>query len=231
MLAQASRGRLSSLKLIILNDIKMTLRQAFSWLTPLLFFIIVVCLFPLALGPDQQLLNAMAPGIIWVAAILAIVITTEQLFRNDEQIGFLDLLLLSTHPLTALILCKILSHWLTHCLPLILVCPLLGFLLNFNMKQEFALILTLLLGTPTLILLGAIGSALTVGIRSPGLLLPIIIVPLYIPTLIFGTTTVMAANTQQALAGYFAVMGAITTVSFACLPLLIGLALRIGVSQ
>src|SRR5690242_7199108 len=118
----------SSVITIIYHEILTTLRQAYSWLTPLLFFIIVVCLFPLALGPDNHFLNKVAPGIIWVAALLAILLSIANLFRNDAQEGYLDSLLLSSHPLTLLIACKIISHWLTHCLPLILVSPLLGFL-------------------------------------------------------------------------------------------------------
>src|SRR5579872_7134745 len=114
---------------IIHYEIRTTLRQAHSWLTPLLFFIIVVTLFPLAIGPDQSLLEKMAPGIIWVTALLAILLSIGNLFRTDADEGFLDLMLLSPHPLTLLVLCKVISHWLTHCLPLILISPLLGFLL------------------------------------------------------------------------------------------------------
>lgn len=212
-------------------EIQMTMRQAFSWLTPLLFFVIVVCLFPLALGPDKALLNKVAPGIIWVAALLAILISIGNLFRSDAQEGSLDLLLLSPHPLTLLVLCKIVSHWITHCLPLILISPLLGILLELQPQEEIALIITLLLGTPVLSLLGAIGAALTIGIRTHGLLLPILIMPLYIPVLIFGTGTIMAVGLHQPVNAYYAILTAIMLLSLGFAPLLTAVALRIGVNQ
>ena len=220
----------SNILKIIRTDILLTMRQAYSWLTPLLFFVIVTCMFPLALGPDQETLIKIAPGIIWVSVLLAILISIGHLFRHDADEGGLDLLLLSPHPLTLLVLCKIISHWITHCLPLILISPLLGFLLHLPPAKEFALITTLLLGTPVLSLLGSIGAALVVGIRSNGLLLPILIMPFYIPVLIFGTGIMMAAGTQP-LIGYYAIMAALMLFSLAFAPLLAGLALRIGVNQ
>lgn len=222
---------LSSLFTITQHEIKITMRQAFSWITPLLFFVIVVCLFPLALGPDSTLLNKVAPGIIWVAALLAILMSIGNIFRSDAEEGYLDLLLLSSTPLTLLVLCKVLSHWITTCLPVILISPLLALFLHLNQHTQYTLVLTLLLGTPVLSLLGAIGAALTVGIRNPGLLLPILIMPLYIPILIFGTGTIMSANAGLPVDGYFAIMGAFILLSLAFGPLLTGLALRMGVNQ
>lgn len=216
---------------IIRHEILITLRQAASWLTPLLFFIIVVFLFPLAIGPDVALLNKIAPGVIWVAVLLAVLLSIGNIFRSDAQDGSLDLLLLSPYPLTLLVLGKIISHWVTTCLPLILLSPLLGLLLNLNAQEEFALLISLILGTPVLSLLGAIGAALTVGIRSSGLLLPILIMPLYIPVLIFGTSTILAANGNSSLNGYFALMGALTIVSLVFAPFFTSAALRIGVNQ
>lgn len=222
---------LSGLITIIRHEIIMTFRQAHSWLTPLLFFIMIVCLFPLALGPDKSLLNTIAPGIIWVAALLAILMSIGNIFQSDAQEGHLDLLLLSPYPLAILVLCKVFSHWITHGLPLILISPLLGFLLNLQPPVAYTLIITLVLGTPILSLLGAIGAALIVGIRGHGLLLPILIMPLYIPILIFGTGTVMVAAIHQPINGYCAIMAALLLVSLAFAPLLTGIALRIGVNQ
>lgn len=216
---------------LLSHEIQLTMRQAFSWITPLLFFIIVVCLFPFALDKDPILLNKTAPGIIWVAVLLAILLSIGQLFQNDAEEGSLDMLLLSPHPLTFLVFCKVFIHWLTHCLPLILISPLLGFLLHLQPHEIRVLIVTLCLGTPALSLLGAIGAALVVGLRGQGLLLPVLIMPLYIPILIFGTATVMAASHQQALGGYFAILGALTLISLAFAPLLTSVALRIGVNQ
>lgn len=220
-----------SLFSIIHHEILITFRQAYAWLTPLIFFVIVVCLFPLALGPDDIILNKIAPGIIWIAALLAILLSIGNIFRHDAQEGYLDLLLLSPHPLTLLILCKLISHWITNCLPLILMSPVLGLLLHLQPQAEFALIMTLLLGTPVLTLLGAVGAALVVGIRNHGLLLPVLIMPLYIPVLIFGTGTIMAANAHLPTNAYFAILGALTLFSLAFAPLLTGVALRIGVNQ
>lgn len=222
---------ITSLLTIIRHDVRMTFRQAFSWLTPLLFFVIVVCLFPLAVGPDKALLSKIAPGIIWVAALLAILISMNNLFRNDAQEGYLDLLLLSNIPLPLLILCRLISHWISHCLPLIIISPCLGFLLNLQAHEETTLVITLLLGTPVLCLLGAIGAALIVGIRGHGLLLPILIMPLYIPVLIFGTGAIMAASLNEPVSAYYAIMGALALISIAFAPLFTGIALRIGVNQ
>ncbi|MDR3478291.1 MAG: heme exporter protein CcmB [Gammaproteobacteria bacterium] len=222
---------LKSLLTITHQEIVMTLRQAYSWITPLLFFVIVVCLFPLALGPDENTLNKVAPGIIWVGALLAIVMSIGNIFRSDAEEGHLDLLLLSAHPLTLLVLCKLISHWITHCLPLIVISPLLGILLHLNIHEESVLVISLLLGTPVFVLLGAIGSALVVGIRSHGLLLPILIMPLYIPVLIFGTGSMIAASANLPLASDFAMMGALVLISLAFAPLLTSAALRIGANQ
>ncbi len=222
---------LSSLSTIILYEIKTTLQQAFNWLTPLLFFILVVCLFPMAIGPDKVLLAKIAPGIIWVAALLAVILSMESLFYRDAQTGYLDLLLLSPYPLTLLIICKLFSHWITHCLPLILLTPLLGLLLGMTPRADMALLITLVLGTPVLILLGAIGAALVIGIRGHGLLLPILIMPLYVPVIIFGTGTVLAAEISYPLTGYFAIMGALLLLSLATTPWLTSIALRTGANQ
>jgi len=216
---------------IIRYEIQTTMRQAYSWLTPLLFFMIVVTLFPLAIGPDEALLQKMAPGVIWIAALLATLLSIGNLFRADAEEGYLDRMLLSPHPLTLLVLCKVMSHWLTHCLPLILISPLLGFLLHLPPREEYVLIVSLLLGTPVLTLLGAIGAALIVGIRHHGLLLPVLIMPLYVPVLIFGTGALTAAALQQPITGYLAIMGAFMLLCFAFAPLLTGIALRIGVNQ
>lgn len=216
---------------IIRYEVMLTMRQAFHWLTPLFFFVMVVCLFPLALEPDPALLTKIAPGIIWVAAVLAIVISIDQLFKREMEEGSLDLWLSSPHPLPLLVLCKTISHWITHCLPLIIISPLLGILLHLPLEEEYALIITLLLGTPVFCLLGSIGAALVVGLRSSGLLLPILIMPLYIPVLIIGTGTILLAHSNQSMMGCYAILGAFMLISLAFAPWLSGIALRSGVNQ
>jgi heme exporter protein B len=216
---------------IIQHEILISLRKPHSWLTPLLFFIIVVCLFPLALGADTALLNSIAPAIIWIAALLAVVMSVGTIFSDDAAAGCLDLLLLSPRSLTLLVLCKTISHWLTHCLPLIVLCPLLGILLNLTLGTQITLIISLLLGTPILSLLGAIGAGLTVGVRQQGLLLPVLIMPLYIPVLIFGTGSVLAVQSHLPITSYYAILGAFALIALAFAPWLTGMALRVGVNQ
>jgi len=222
---------ISALFSMMHHEIQLTRRQAFAWLTPLLFFVMVVCLFPLTVGPDDALLHKMAPGIIWVAALLAIIISLSNLFRQDAEEGYLDLLLLSPYPLTLLVLCKITSHWILYCFPLIFITPLLGLSLHLPAHEIGILMLTLLLGTPVLILLGAIGAALLVGIRGHGLLLPVLIMPLYIPVLIFGTNAAVAASLHQSINSQFAILGALLLLNLGFAPLFTGIALRMGVNQ
>jgi heme exporter protein B len=222
---------LNSISQIIRHEILTTFRQAHSWLTPLLFFIMIVTLFPMALGADKIILQQIAPAIIWVAALLSVLMSVGNIFRFDAQDGYLDLLLLSKRSLTTLILCKIGTHWFTHCLPLIIVSPLLGLTLNLSARQEMVLVITLLLGTPVLSLLGGIGAALLVGVRQHGLLLPVLIMPLYIPVLIFGTGTLLAASSGLPISAYYAIMGALILITLAFAPLFTAIALRIGVNQ
>jgi heme exporter protein B len=216
---------------IIRHEILLTYRQAHTWLTPLLFFVMIAMLFPMALGADASVLQPIAPPIIWVAALLSVLMSVGNIFRLDAQDGYLDLLLLSKQSLSSLVLCKIGTHWLTHCLPLIIISPLLGLMLNLNGQQITALVLTLLLGTPVLSLLGGIGAALLIGVKQQGLLLPILIMPLYIPVLIFGTGTLLGVAASQPVGGYYAIMGALILVTLAFTPLFTSLALRVGVSQ
>ena len=222
---------LKGLLVIIRHEICATMREGFAWLTPLLFFIIVVCLFPVGLNSDPSLLSTFAPGIIWIIALLAIIISIDSLFQQDANEGFLDLLLLSSYPLTLLVFCKVVSHWITHCLPLVLVSPLLCNLLNLPQHEIMILVLTLLLGTPVLSILGCIGAALLVGARSHSMLLPVLIMPFYIPVLIFGTGTIITSQAGQPIGGYVAIMGALLLLSIAFAPLLSGVALRIGVNK
>ncbi len=222
---------LTSYFVFIQAELKITLRQAFSWITPLLFFVIVVCFFPLALGPDTELLQSIAPSIIWVAAMLAMIISMGSLFKIDADDGFLDIILLSPRSLTMLVFCKILSHWIMHALPLIIISPLLGFLLHLGTKELVVLMITLALGTPVFSLIGGVGAGLIIGIRNHGLLLPILIMPFYIPILIFGTGTIHLAEANQPVLAYYAIMAAILLVTLAFAPLFTGMALKIGVNQ
>ncbi len=216
---------------ITTHEITIIVRSTFTWITPLIFYVMVVCLFPLAIGYDQELLNHIAPGVIWVAALLATTISIGHLFQHDFDEGYLDLLLISTYPLSLLALAKITSHWISHGLPLILISPLLGLLLNLSAAEHYALIITLLLGTPVLSLIGAIGAALTVAIRGNGLLLPMLIIPFYIPILVFGTGIMIMTHHHESVIAYYAMMGAFVLLSLLFGPLLTGQALKTGASR
>lgn len=222
---------LTSYFIFIQTELKVILRQSASWITPLFFFVIVVCFFPIAVGPDPELLHSIGPSVIYVAAMLAMIISIGNLFRNDVEEGFLDLLLLSPRSLTLLVFCKIMSHWIMHALPLIIISPLLGFLLHLGPKEQVVLMITLLLGTPVFSLIGAVGAGLMIGIRNHGLLLPTLIMPFYIPILIFGTGAIQLASANQPIVAYYAIMAAILLITLAFAPLLTGMALRIGVNQ
>lgn len=222
---------INALFTILYHDIRANIHEAFTWVTPLFFYIMMVCLFPLALGPENTVLIKLAPGIVWVAALTAIVLSINTLFRSEWESGHLDLLLLSPHPLTLIVLSKLIAHWLTTVLPLVIVTPLLGVLLQLNLTQIHGLLFTLLLGTPVLCLIGGIGAALTVGIKGSGLLLPILILPLYIPVLIVSTSCVTATVNHQSVSGYIAILGALILLSVSFAPYCTAAALRIGVNQ
>lgn len=182
--------------LIVGRDLRLALRQsADAWLA-VLFFVLTGALFPFGVGPDASLLKVIAPGVIWVVALLAVLLSLERLFLADYEDGSLEQLLLSPLPLELAILGKVLAHWLTTGLPLIAAAPVLAVLFNMDMVGLGTLLLAMLLGTPVLSLIGAIGAALTLGARRGGVLIPLLVLPLYIPALIFGV-----GATDSALAG------------------------------
>ncbi|NIA72229.1 heme exporter protein CcmB [Pelagibius litoralis] len=187
---------MSGLVLIVGRDLRLALRQsADAWLA-VLFFVLTGALFPFGIGPEPSLLKLIAPGVIWVVALLAVLLSLERLFLADYEDGSLEQLLLSPLPLELAILGKVLAHWLTTGLPLIAAAPLLAVLFNMDMAGLGVLLLAMLLGTPILSLIGAIGAALTLGARRGGVLIPLLVLPLYIPALIFGV-----GATDAALAG------------------------------
>ncbi len=213
---------------LLRRDLQIAIRKRSELLNPILFFILVVSLFPLGIGPEPRLLGEIAPGIIWVAALLATLLSMERLFRSDFEDGALEHLLLSPHALSLLALAKVLAHWLVTGLPLILVSPLLGVLLHLPAEAIRVLPLTLLLGTPILSLLGAVGVALTVGLRRGGVLLTLLVLPLYVPVLIFGTAAVAAAAAGLPVSGQLALLGAMLALALTLSPLATAAGLRIS---
>ena len=180
---------------IIKRDLVLALRRRSEIANPLLFFVLVITLFPLGIGAQPHLLQAIAPGIIWVSALLAAMLSLYSLFRSDFDDGSLEQILLSAHPTSLLVLAKIVAHWLVTGLPLLIVAPLLAVFLGMPTHSLGILLLTLLLGTPVLSLIGAIGVALTVGLRRGGMILSLLVLPLYVPVLIFASNAVEIANT------------------------------------
>jgi len=197
-------------------------------LSTLFFFVIVVSLFPLGIGPETQLLRSIAPGVVWVAALLASMLSLGRLFANDYQDGTLEQLLLTPQPLYFIVLGKVLAQWLVAEIPLVLIAPLLG--VQFDLSKETLLVLfvSLLLGTPVLSLIGSIGAALTVGLRGSGVLISLLVLPLYIPVLIFGAgavdASIMGLNPQPNLS----LLGAVTVLSLIFAPWATSAALRIS---
>ena len=204
------------------------LRKSGEAINPLLFFILVALLFPFALGPKPQLLHLVAPGIVWVAAVLATLLGFERLFKEDFSDGMIDHYLLSPYPLAALMGAKVLAHWLLTGLPLLLATPIIACLYGLTLAQTLALLLSLLLGTPVLSLLGAIGVALTVGLRNSGVLLALLMLPLYVPVLIFGTGASVAVMNGAASSGLFALLAAMLALALGLAPWAIAGALRVG---
>tara|TARA_R110000737_G_scaffold325120_4_gene338370 strand:+ start:2789 stop:3472 length:684 start_codon:yes stop_codon:yes gene_type:complete len=214
--------------LIVKRDMMIAFRHRDDIINPLLFFIIVVTLFPLGVGPESTILSRIAPGIIWVAALLSTLLSLDRLFKSDHADGSLEQMLLSPHPVFILVLAKIVAHWLLTGLPLILIAPLLAVLLHLHESSYSALMLTLLLGTPILSLLGAIGVALTVGIKKGGVLLSLLVLPLYIPVLIFATSAIDSASMNLPYNGQLAIIAAIFFASLTLAPFAVSAALKVS---
>jgi heme exporter protein B len=217
-------------KALMKRDLLLAFRHRGELANPLLFFFMIVTLFPLGVSPEVTLLRKIAPGVIWIAALLAALFSLENLFRSDFEDGALEQMLLSPQPLSLLVLAKVLAHWLVSGLPMLLLAPLLGLLLAMPEPAIAALELTLAIGTPLLSLIGAIGVALTVGLRRGGVLLTLLIMPLYIPVLIFATNAVTAAAAGMPIAGQIYFLASLLVLALTLAPLAIAAALRISVS-
>lgn len=215
--------------IILRRELKIAFRKGAEIVNPLWFFLIVITLFPLGVGPEPQLLARIAPGIIWVAALLASLLSLERLFRDDFLDGSLEQLLLLPSPLAMTVLGKVCAHWLVTGLPLLLLSPLVALLLSLDMHTWWAMALTLLLGTPVLSLVGGIGVALTVGLPKGGVLLSLLVLPLYIPVLIFATAGIDAAAMGMPIDGYLAILGAMLAGSITLAPFATAAALRVSI--
>lgn len=221
-------GFVSAALCVVRRDLTIAVRRAQDALTPVIFFAIIVALFPLGVGPEPGVLATLAPGVLWVAALLAVMLSLPRLFANDYADGTLEQLMLAPQPLSVLVAAKVAAHWLLTGLPLVLLSPLLALQLQLPYDALPALILSLLLGTPVLSLLGATGAALTLGLRGGGVLISLLVLPLYTPILIFGAGSVAAAATGLDTEAYFSLLGAFLVLALTFTPWATAAALRVS---
>jgi len=213
---------------VIARDWQLALRRQADIVAMLFFFIIVVSLFPLGIGPEQALLRKLAPGVLWVAALLATMLSLPRLFADDYRDGTLEQLALTPQPLGLVVFAKVIAHWLVSGLPLALLAPILGIQFDLSLDALSVLTLSLLLGTPALSGIGAIGAALTLGVRGGGVLLSLLILPLYIPVLIFGAGAGDATVTGLGAEAHLSLLAAMTAAGVAFAPWAAAAALRIS---
>jgi heme exporter protein B len=219
---------IAAARCIVERDLLLALRRRGDVATALLFFVIVASLFPLGVGAEPNLLRAVAPGVIWVAALLSTMLSLGRLFAADHADGTLEQMLLGSTPLGVLVAAKALAHWLASGLPLVAIAPLLALQYDLPASLYGVLALSLLLGTPVLSLIGAIGAALTLGLRGGGVLLSLLVLPLYVPVLIIGAGSVDMAAAGLAPQGQLQLLGAMLVVAAAFAPWAIAAALRIS---
>jgi len=216
---------------LLIRDLRLALRNRHELANPLIFFVLVVSLFPLAVTPTAEMLQSMAPGVIWVTALLAVLLSLDRLFKQDYEDGSLDQLMLSPNPLMVLVFAKVAAHWLLTGLPLVIIAPLLGLFMSLPGEAIKVLVYSLLLGTPVLSLIGAIGVSLTVAVNRGGVLLSLIVLPLYIPILIFGANAVDVAMDGLSVRGQLMFLAAVLALAVSLAPLATAVALRITASR
>ncbi|MDX9706886.1 MAG: heme exporter protein CcmB [Azospira sp.] len=219
---------IGSVGTVVARDLKLAMRRQADLVSVLFFFIIVASLFPLGIGPEPQLLKKLAPGVLWVGALLATMLSLPRLFADDYRDGTLEQLVLAPQPLGLVVIGKVIAHWLVSGLPLALLAPVLG--LQFDLETDALLVLavSLLIGTPALSGIGAIGAALTLGLRGGGVLVSLLVLPLYIPVLIFGAGAVDATVTGMGAEAHLSILGALAIGGVFFAPWATAAALRIS---
>ena len=227
-LAAHDPGVFDGLRCVFARDLRIALRRKSDTLAALVFFVLVVSLFPLAIGPEPAMLRTIGPGVVWVAALLACTLPLSRLFADDHADGTLEQLLIAPHPLPMLVLGKLAAHWVGSVLPLVLVSPLLALQFGLGASETAVLVASLLLGTPVLGLVGALGAALTLGLRGAGVLMSLLVLPLLVPVLIFGAGAVASHTSGLGIAGHFSLLGAMLLVALVAAPGVIAAALRIS---
>lgn len=213
---------------VYVRDLRLALRRRVEALLPLVFFVVAISLFPLGVGPEPQTLRQIAAGVVWVSALLASMLSVTSLYAGDHADGSLEQMMLSGQPGLVIASAKAAAHWTVTGAPLVLTAPLIGLLLDMSTAALLTLVVSLLLGTPILSLLGGMGAALTLGLRSAGVLLILLILPLSIPALIFGAGAVGAVDSGLATSGHFSLLGALLILTTLTAPLATSFALRIA---
>ncbi len=224
------RGLVRGLGCILRRDLRLAFRNRGDLMNPLVFFFLVASLFPLGVGPSPDVLRIIGGGVVWVSALLANMLALDSLFRSDYEDGALEQLMLSPLPLSLVAVTKVLAHWLVTGLPITLVAPVIAIMFGLPAEALPAIVATLLLGTPMLSLVGAIGAGLTVGLRKGGILLSLLTLPLYIPVLILGTGAIDAAANGFPWSAHLMWQGALLALGITFAPLAIGASLRVSVS-
>lgn len=214
---------------VYLRDLRLAMRRRIEALLPIVFFVVAISLFPLGVGPEPQTLRQIGPGIVWVCALLAAMLSVTNLFAGDFADGSLEQLLLTGHSAVVIAAAKAAAHWTLTGLPLVVAAPLIGLLFDTGREPLATLALSLLLGTPMLSLLGSVGAALTLGLRSAGVLIILLVLPLSIPALIFGTGAVAAVEAGQSPEAHYSILGALLIFSALTAPPAAAAALRISV--
>ena len=221
---------MSGFVVILRRDLRLALRQGSDVAVAVLFFVLTVILFPFGVGPEPNLLSRMGPGVIWVAALLSSLLSLDRLFQADYDDGNLDLLALAPLPLEAIVLAKVTAHWLVTAVPLIAVAPLLALMMQMPADTIAVQLGALALGTPALSLIGAVGAALTLGARRGGVLLALLVLPLYIPVLIFGAAAVDAAAAGLSSRAHLLLLASLAVGALALAPFAAAAAVRDAVS-
>ena len=216
------------LGLVVRRDLVLAMRRRADVLTTLIFFVMVVSLFPMGVGPELDMLRKMAPGVVWVAALLASMLSLGRMFSADYLDGTLEQMMLVPQSLSMLVLGKILAHWMVSGLPLVLMAPVLGLQFDMSAESLWILIGGLLLGTPVLSMIGAVGAALTLGLRGGGVLVSLLVLPLCIPVLIFGAGAVEAATSGMSVVSNMSLLGALLLMALVSTPWVTAQALRIS---
>jgi heme exporter protein B len=214
--------------LVVRRDLLLAMRRRADVLTTLIFFVMVVSLFPLGVGPEMDMLRKMASGVVWVAALLASMLSLPRMFSADHADGTLEQMMLAPQSLSVLVLGKIVAHWMLSGLPLALIAPVLGLQFDMSPQALWILVLALLLGTPVLSMIGAVGAALTLGLRGGGVLVSLLVLPLCIPVLIFGAGAVEAVTSGMSVVSNLAFLGAFMLFALVFTPFVAAQALRIS---